>query len=137
MMSLFETDAFASLPETYSSLGQVNLRVEEEHTLSVTLRIKVLQSTCATELKALVKQCLGKPNLKHVLLNLSQVTHMDSFGLASVLGLYKELRESGGHFILVNPNSNLLQLIEITRLNHVLPIVDTVPQALELIRTNP
>lgn len=55
-------------------------------------------------------------------LDLSQVTFMDSQGLKSMLQARQELRETGASLVVRNPSRCVVQLLEITGLDDVFDV---------------
>jgi len=67
------------------------------------------------------------PNLKTIVLDLSETTMMDSFGLGVITSLYKAASErncNGSPSVrLINPQPPVQQVLELTRLHHIFEIV--------------
>jgi len=62
-------------------------------------------------------------------LDFSQVTFIDSSGLAALVGLYKKAREAGVAFEIVNIQDTVRLILELTGLDTILPIqLDLVPE---------
>ena len=59
---------------------------------------------------------------KHILVNLANVTHMDSAGLGELVGAYTTVSKAGGSMKLLNLTKRLHDLLAITKL---LTIFDT------------
>lgn len=55
-------------------------------------------------------------------LDLSEVTFMDSQGLKAMLGARQELREAGATLVVHNPSRSVLQLLAITGLDGVFDV---------------
>ena len=91
--------------------------------------LSVYEASVATKLKRTATDCLTKKS-HNVILNLSKVKYIDSFGLASILSILKLCKELGGTLVLLNPNSTVLQLIQLTRLTTILSVVETEEDAL-------
>ena len=56
-------------------------------------------------------------------IDLSQVTFLDSSGLGALISLQKTLRSQNGTVRLINPATNVRQILELTRLHRVFEIV--------------
>ena len=67
----------------------------------------------------------------HAVLDLSQVRYMDSTGISHLVGYLKRLKNAGRKLILVNPSSRIRKLLEMVHLIDVIPIYDTVGQAVQ------
>lgn len=56
-------------------------------------------------------------------LDLSGMTFLDSSGLGALISLHKSLRTQNGSVRLIKPASNVMQILELTRLHRVFEIV--------------
>jgi anti-sigma B factor antagonist len=65
-------------------------------------------------LKAHVKSLM--PGAKRIILDLKDVTRMDSSGLGAVVGLYVSARKERCEFLLVNYNKSIKDLLGVTNL---------------------
>src|SRR3546814_354081 len=102
------------------------------------MRISDLIQTCALPI-------LMSPSLKselvifnaegfrNIILDLSNVDHIDSSGLSSLLTANRVCQNSEGSFVLTGLKPMVEQLITITKLNKTLKIVPTKDEAVDLI----
>jgi len=67
---------------------------------------------------------------KHLVLDLSGVTYIDSTGLGTLVGVYSSARGSGADIKLAGLNQRLRDLLQITKLVTVFEVYDTVQEAL-------
>jgi anti-sigma B factor antagonist len=67
---------------------------------------------------------------KHVVVDLSNATFIDSTTLGVLVGGVKRLRPAGGTLSLVCNDQNIVKIFEITGLDRVFPIHETREQAL-------
>lgn len=81
----------------------------------------------STSLRLLVKDLLNKS--PQIVLDLGDVTHMDSGGLGTLVALYTSARTAGGDIKLANLNARLSDLLQITRLATVFEIFDRAEDA--------
>ncbi len=56
------------------------------------------------------------PGIKDIVVNLSQVTYIDSSGLGVLLGRYKRVSRSGGRMFIVGPPPQVRKIIEMSGL---------------------
>ncbi len=66
---------------------------------------------------------------QNVVIDLSGVDFIDSTGLGVLMGAAKRVRSAGGDIRLVMTGSRLSDLVEITRLDRVLDVFDSVAAA--------
>lgn len=69
-----------------------------------------------------------------ILLNLGEITYIDSVGLSSLVTSYTSTRKSGGSLKLLHLPRDVRQLLQITRLSTVFEIYETLDAALESFR---
>jgi anti-sigma B factor antagonist len=67
---------------------------------------------------------------KHLVVDLSKVTFIDSTTLGVLIGGVKRLRPTGGSLALAGPNPAIAKVFEITGLDRIFPIYSTVDDAL-------
>ncbi len=72
----------------------------------------------------------------NVVLDLCEVSFIDSTGLGVLIGASKRARTAGGDIRLVQGSSRLAELLEITRLNRVMHVFESVEQATQTEATN-
>ncbi|GGK39805.1 anti-sigma-B factor antagonist [Deinococcus malanensis] len=63
--------------------------------------------------------------LARCLVTMQGVDFMDSAGLASVVSGLKSARQHGGDLVIVSPSPMVQKVLELTLLNQVIPIQDT------------
>ncbi|HYO74407.1 MAG TPA: STAS domain-containing protein [Archangium sp.] len=95
--------------------------------LVVTPHFKRLDAQAAAAFRTAVGERVSGARL--VVLSLAQVSFIDSSGLAALISVLKRL-PAGGQLRLAHPNSSVLSLLTLTRLDKVLPSYDTVDKAL-------
>ena len=69
----------------------------------------------------------------HIIADLSRVDFLDSTGLGAVVAAYKRVRAHDGHLKLVATAPRVKRVFEITNLNRVVPICDSVEEACALV----
>lgn len=87
-----------------------------------------LDLTTAPRLREQVVQLVtnGQPR---VVLDLDGVDFVDSTGLGVIVGLLKRTRSQGGDLRLVSSRRSLQKILELTSLEHALPLAGTVDEA--------
>ncbi len=79
-------------------------------------------------LRDMVRDLLGKGN-KHILLNLADVSYIDSSGIGELVSAYTHVRREGGELKLLNLTKKVHDLLQITKLYTVFDIKDDEAQA--------
>jgi anti-sigma B factor antagonist len=83
----------------------------------------------APEFKQQLLEVIGQ-GAKHVVVDFSDTTFIDSTTLGVLVGGVKRLRPAGGQLSLVCSDRNITKIFEITGLNKVFPIHETREEAL-------
>ncbi len=74
-------------------------------------------------LRDLVRDLIGKGN-KRILLNLGDVTYIDSSGIGELVSAFTSVRNGGGELKLLNLTKKVHDLLQITKLYTVFDIKD-------------
>ena len=69
-----------------------------------------------------------------LIIDLSRVTYMTSAGIGVLVGARSEMNEEGKAVIFVRPRPEVMAVIETTKLDQILTIVDSLEAALEFTR---
>lgn len=72
---------------------------------------------------------LSGEDIKKLVFDLSEIEYCDSSGLSAILLSFRILQSNDGHIRLASPQKNVRTLIEISQLNRVLPIKESVEEA--------
>jgi anti-sigma B factor antagonist len=67
---------------------------------------------------------------KHILLNLTEVVHVDSAGIGELVRTHTSVRKQGGHMKLVSPNKRVHELLQMTMLSAVFDVQPDEPTAI-------
>jgi len=90
-----------------------------------------LDNVIAAELKAHLLVMIEEQRIKNILIDLAEVEYADSSGLGAILFGIRQARPVNGHIKLVNPQSRVLGLIKIAKLENVIEAYDDESEALE------
>ncbi len=85
--------------------------------------------TCADQLGSLLMQ-EAESDVPLVVLDLTRLEFIESTNLGKVVAAYLKLRRRGADMKLVGPNGDILNLLKLTRLDHLFTIADSVEAAL-------
>lgn len=83
----------------------------------------------SAEVKKFIKDALNETKLSKVVLDMSEVNYIDSAGLGSLVALFKDARMLEKEFILAGLKQTVMRIFEMTRLDRVFKIVQTVEEA--------
>ncbi len=84
-------------------------------------------------LRDTVRDLIGKGN-KQILLNLGDVTYIDSSGIGELVSAYTTVRNQGGELKLLNLTKKVHDLLQITKLYTVFDIKDDETAAVQSFR---
>jgi anti-sigma B factor antagonist len=68
---------------------------------------------------------------KHILLNMTEVAHVDSAGIGELVRSHTSVRKQGGHMKLVNPHKKVRELLQMTMLSAVFDIQEDEDSAIK------
>ena len=102
-------------PSPVAALGMATDKTPTEIVVHCTGKIT---SDTIQQLKPTVKPLFSEA--KTVLLDLTNVTYMDSSGLGAILGLYISAKAVKGRLRLINLNQHLKEIFSITRVGQVM-----------------
>ena len=88
----------------------------------------------APELKDALNALTGEAAARLVLVDLSRTTFIDSTTLGVLMGTLKKLRAQGGEIAIACDDPNIRRIFEITLLNRVFAIFDSVEAGLSHLR---
>lgn len=100
---------------------------------------KLLEKSFDASISGLVKGeltiLLSAEDIQKLIFDLSEIEYCDSSGLSAILLSFRILQANEGHIRLASPQKNVKTLIEISQLNRVLPIKDTVEEAVNELKS--
>ncbi len=89
-----------------------------------------LDLVAAEEFRRIVEKALDQTDARVLLLNLGQVTFIDSSGLGAILGRYRRMTQNQGHVILVGAGPALRPILEMSGLLRIIAHFDSEGEAL-------
>ena len=84
----------------------------------------------AERLRAQIDAAYEKSPCKHLILDMGDVSFMDSSGLGMIIGRYKNTEKRGGQLALSNMNASISKLFDISGLAKIVLRTSTVQDAL-------
>ncbi|RRS31586.1 MAG: anti-anti-sigma factor [Gammaproteobacteria bacterium (ex Lamellibrachia satsuma)] len=85
--------------------------------------------SCSPEARRVILDCLQKQ--RHLLVDLSGVSYIDSSGVASLVEGYQVSRSKNLNFALVGVSDNALNVLKLARLDQVFPIYTSIETLLQ------
>ncbi|AEX85407.1 anti-anti-sigma factor [Marinitoga piezophila KA3] len=79
--------------------------------------------------KQKVKEKFAEPKFTKFVIDMSAVSYIDSAGLGAVVSLLKEARNLNKELVLAGLQSQVRKIFEMTKLDKIVKIVDTVEEA--------
>jgi anti-sigma B factor antagonist len=108
----------------------INFELKKTGDISVfKLNEKRFDSQIAGLVKGEFTIMLHADDSKKLVLDLSDVDYCDSSGLSAILLAYRILQSEEGQIRLASPTKNVRKLIEISQLDRILPICESVEEA--------
>lgn len=101
---------------------------EKDNYTIVTSNVEKLDSTNAPELKSELV-LINKNSVNNIVLDMSASRYCDSSGLSAILIGNRLCKDSGGKFVISGLQPNVQKLVEISQLNNVLNIEDSLDAA--------
>jgi anti-anti-sigma factor len=99
---------------------------------------KLNENRLDTNISGLLKgeftKILKVNEVKKFVIDLSQVESCDSSGLSAILVANRIISSNDGEIRLASPSEKVLSLIKVTQLDRVLPVTQTVDEAIEQLK---
>ncbi|TDF99284.1 anti-sigma F factor antagonist [Paenibacillus piri] len=110
----------------------MSLHIElKHHRKALIVRLKgELDHHTADMVKARMEEALLKGDTSHIILNLKELSFMDSSGLGVILGRYKQIVARGGKMVVCDVTPSVYRLFEMSGMFKILSIQDSETQAL-------
>lgn len=112
--------------------GGIELKISTEMKQGVlTVQIEgELDMQGAQSFREIVDHALDTSGVKHILLNLENVSFIDSSGLGVILGRYKRISLSGGRMAAANVQPQVARILELSGLFRIIGNYNTEAEAL-------
>ncbi|HHT62139.1 MAG: anti-sigma F factor antagonist [Bacillota bacterium] len=81
-----------------------------------------LDLSVATSFRATLEEKIDVNQARHLILDFSQVSFIDSSGLGVILGRYKRLKEIGGTVQIIGVNEQIEKILELSGLSRIMDI---------------
>lgn len=113
----------------------MNYRIKERGSILIIELSHLISEIDNKNLVAEARSHIEKGN-HHIILDLTGIDYMNSVGLNCLISLRSRSHQSGGNMIIVRPPSQVIRLLEITKLLPYFSFDDTLTGAISKI-TNP
>ena len=100
--------------------------ISDQHGITVVVLEGELEVSEAPALRDLLGSLIAGPQSR-ILLDLGQVSFIDSSGIGVLVGAHRRAEEAGARIGLAAPNAGVRRVFELTRTDRVLRIYDSVP----------
>jgi stage II sporulation protein AA (anti-sigma F factor antagonist) len=85
----------------------------------------------ADELRSRAVQAIESNNIRHIILNLEQLSFMDSSGLGVILGRYKQIKQLQGEMVVCAISPPVQRLFDLSGLFKIISLEPTEEYALQ------
>lgn len=109
---------------------QISIRQSSDVTI-LDLRGRAVLDEGESELLGSLLERLGASGARKVLLNLTDVTQLDSSSVTFIVRTYLSLRGQGGELKLLHPGGHVLEMLSALHLLKLIPTFEDETQALE------
>jgi anti-sigma B factor antagonist len=107
---------------------QLDIRTQSDRVVIV-VKEERLDAHVSTELKERILRALEEGG-RHIVVDLAEVTFIDSSGLGALLSGYKNANQRSGTFVLSGLQPRVRSMFELTRLNRVFEIYPRLQEAI-------
>ena len=88
----------------------------------------------AERLRTQIDSAFEKSTCRHIILNMSAVSFMDSSGIGMIIGRYKNAEKRGGQLVLAGMDASIGKLFEVSGLAKIIQRADTMQDALNTLK---
>lgn len=113
----------------------VNFELKTENNIAI---FKLNESRFDSQIAGLVKAeftILLSDEINKLVVDMSEIEYCDSSGLSSLLLAFRILQSQEGHIRIASPQKSVRTLIQISQLDRILPIYDSVEEAVKDLET--
>lgn len=112
--------------------NSVNYELKKVGNISIfKLNHKRFDAQIAGLVKGELTILLHSEETQNLIIDLAEVDYCDSSGLSAILLAFRILQSNEGQIRLASPTKNVKTLIEISQLDRILPIFNTVDEAVQ------
>jgi anti-sigma B factor antagonist len=108
---------------------ELSLTTTDDKSWSVLTLSGEFDTLTASDVRDKVAEVVGQNDAPHILIDLREVTFMDSSALGVLVGALRTARSLGGEVRIIGPNDKLVPLFKITGLNRTFATFETIETA--------
>ena len=82
-----------------------------------------IDQSVTKELRVRIDDFIAKANVKKVILNMKELTFLDSSGIGLILGRYKKLLSEHISLFITEPNSQIDKVLKISGIYNIIPLI--------------
>ena len=97
----------------------MKLRMESIGTTLVVKPNGEIDQSCAAEMRADIDREIQRTHAKNLIVDLGNVTFMDSSGIGMIIGRYKIIQALGGKTMMIRPQPQVDKLLDLTGLKKI------------------
>lgn len=131
--SQLEKETQRACETNYEGVKNVSLQIDLERK-GIVLLVRLegeLDHHAAKELRQQIEDDIITGQVKHIVLNLEQLTFMDSSGLGVILGRYKQVTANGGEMVVCAISPSIKRLFEMSGLFKIIRLEENEQFALK------
>ncbi|HHU33281.1 MAG: anti-sigma F factor antagonist [Zhaonellaceae bacterium] len=111
----------------------MNIKTRVEQNALIVTVFGELDLVIAEQFKAVIEKELENLKINTLILDLKEVTFIDSSGLGAILSRYKMLSEKHGRMALINPQPAVKRILELSGILRIINIYEDLNRALAAI----
>lgn len=109
----------------------LSIELEVKHDILLVRLSGELDHHTADELRSQITNTIENRNVLHIVLNLGNLSFMDSSGLGVILGRYKQINNNGGKMVVCSISPSVKRLFEMSGLFKIIRLEQNEQFALE------
>ncbi len=82
-----------------------------------------IDQSVAGELRVKLDDYLNSVRVKNVILNMKELTFMDSTGVGLIMGRYKKLKQNNVSMFINEPNKQIDKVLKVSGLYSIIPLI--------------
>lgn len=111
----------------------MSIKIKYEESYVIVLPDEEIEVYNISEIKEVLFDIIEKGN-RYLVMDMSKVEYIDSSGLGVLVSVLKKVKHAEGKLVLVSPKSSVKQILNLTNLDKVFNIQDTLQNAIEEVR---